>query len=373
MSLFGLLGGEAKERAQDYLAKRRLEKKLGRKVADHELYSLSSHIEAEENAPRTEPQAQPMQFPQGQFTQQQFQPGQIAMGSVQPKSLKRKVLVFGILAGIAFLLVGGFFVISMSETTYNRLNPFTPKPPAGAFPATIAGYSLSEEPMYKSYRSYCECYGFTAKYKKGNESIYYNLYDFKTPGNAKKHLDNRYFIGGVPRIAEQTESRQVIIDSEHGNATIQFVAGKLLIYFGHSKPNEAINFENNLPYAALGMAQPPQRSADNLKEQPVEALTILEEFNRDRKAAETKYHAKLLLFSGTVAGTGKTEKGVPFIAIQKPGTKAGMDSVLSCSFVAGDAAKVAQLKNGETVQFRGKVNTKLPINMVIIEDCRIIE
>jgi hypothetical protein len=198
-----------------------------------------------------------------------------------------------------------------------------------------------------------------------------NLYDFKTPENAKKHLEGRYFIGGGPRIAEQTESRDVIIYRESDSATIQFVAGKLLIYFGPINLNEAINFENNLPYAALGIAQPPPRSADNVKEQPILALTVLDDFNRDRKAAEAKYHGEFFLFSGTVAGTGKTEKGVPFIAIQKPGTKVGMDSVLSCSFVVGDAAKIAQLKNGETVQFRGKVNTKLPINMVMIEDCRL--
>ncbi len=230
---------------RDIFAKKSLEDKLGRKVASHEIYSLSANIEAAEETPQqAAPPLQPAAPP-------------------QPMSKTTKIVLASVAGG--FLLLAGagvlfLVVMMMPEATYNRLNPFTPKVPAGAFPPSIAGRDLVAEPSYDN-KSYCPCYSFSGQYKNAKDSIYYVLVVFKTPEEAVKKMKERYFIGGLYKTIEQTDSRMVSADPKSSGVTTSFTVGNYLIYYSARSASESVEFENALPYAALGMAQPPPRVA----------------------------------------------------------------------------------------------------------------
>jgi hypothetical protein len=367
MSLLGkLIRGEAHERVEELKAKRQLEKRLGRKVQTHELYSLSAHFDAASRS--------------GSSNDTPYLPPPPSAGINAPLThpagaSRRRGVKLVILAAIAFVImigIAGLWTLNLPERTYNRLNPFTPKPPQGSFPAAIADYSLAEQPDYSStYSSICKCNYFTASYKKAENSIYYKLYAFKTPEAARSYLKGRDFVGGSYKVVRDADTRTTWILSDGGDAIIALTAGSQLITLSSRKPADLIAFENSLPYSAYGAAQPPPRDAEELKEKPVAALTVLDDFNSDKAASQKKYHDQYFLFTGTVAGAGKTKKGIPFIAIEKPGVKSGVHTIVSCSFHTSQADKVSRLQVGDPVQFRGRVNLKSLLAMVVIEDCRL--
>ena len=97
MSLLRIFAGEAKDRLEDIRAKQKLEEKLGRKVSDHELYSLTANIEAAQSAPAAAEQSP-------------------ATPRKPLSKTTRRVLLFG---GAALVLMAAAFlaVASMSERT----------------------------------------------------------------------------------------------------------------------------------------------------------------------------------------------------------------------------------------------------------------
>jgi len=227
---------------QEFAAKRRLESKLGRKVRTDEIYSIGTNIEAEE------------------VNRSSFAP-RIESAPSEPMSSGTKKVLMAVGALVALLVVGGVLaaaVVMMPDGTYNRLNPFTPKTPIDAFPSFIAGFERTGEPEFRR-MSGAEYYEFGTSYKQDARSVWYKLYVFEDEASAKKRMVERYFVGGVPVIKEKTDTRIVIVDGENRHATIQFTNGKELIYIGSSNIAAAIEFENAIPYTALGMAQPPKR------------------------------------------------------------------------------------------------------------------
>ncbi|MBP7374852.1 MAG: hypothetical protein KA956_00105 [Pyrinomonadaceae bacterium] len=230
---------------RDLVARKSLEDKLGRKVASHEIFSLGANIEAAE------------------ITQQASSDPPQPLPPPQPMSRNTKIALASVATGFLFLAgVGVLFVVvmMMPEATYNRLNPFTPKAPAGAFPVAIAGFERATEPLYEKPRD-SEYYGFKTYFKRGQRSISYALYVFKSQEGPKKRMDGRYFVGGVPIVKEKTDSRTVIVDKENGRTTIELTNGNSLIHLSAGNLADAIEFENALPYAALGLEQPPPRFA----------------------------------------------------------------------------------------------------------------
>ena len=360
MGLFRIFGGEAKDRLEEYNAKKALEKQLGRKIEDHELYSLSTNMDASDAQP-TSGTPSPIASLESTTPFAQAKP---------PISTSFKLGGAAIILLVVLVGGGGFFILNMPEATYNRLNPFTPKPPAGAFPTAIGEYSLKEAPTYQ-YDVY-KCDTFTSQYSARDQTVYYKIYDLKNPDAAKSFLSkNNPFASSLNFVAEETDTRKVIKYKANGAVSIMLVAGSYMITFGNKNLSGAINFENELPFAALGVTPPPKRDADAVKETPLQALGILDAFNSNAKAAEEKFHGKSFLFTATVASAGITKKGEPFIAVQKPGVKVGIDSTLVCSFIKIDAEKVAKLKVGSTVQFRGKVNLDPLVKIVTIDECTI--
>jgi hypothetical protein len=359
MSLLGFLLREAKDKAEEYQAKSDLEEKLGRKVSKHEIYSLGANLES-----AAAPTAQ---------TYQDSSPPLAA----EPKSRARKFMIFGV---IAFLIVSAaavVIVMDMSDYQYYRLNPFTPKPSAETIPKAAAGYGIKEEPTY--YDSYlskeCNCNAFKAEYYLGGKvfdknHITYTLYNFKSADEAKKHFTDKHSPGKNIDPLQKSDSRYAVIAQNTGGLAVYQTIGQHIVLLSGNRVSDVIAFENNLPYAAFGVEKPPAQSADAYKEQAVSVNTLLEEFNRDKVAAQNKYHGRFIKLTGVVSGSGETKNGEPFLAFQLPNAKSPVGSTLACSFSTTERINAAKVKNGETVQFRGKVNVKNSLlNTPTVEEC----
>jgi hypothetical protein len=366
MGLIGMLVREVITLVSEFKSKKKLENQLGRKVETRDIYSLGVNLEAAEASP-------PPPNGQSQFAPPNAPPLQPA-GT--PAKSKGKLLIFGFLGCGTLLILGlgvvGLFVMTMSEDTYNRLNPFTPKTPVAAFPPAIGDYKVSTAPHYdRTFSDICKCNYFYGSYLKGNNYVSYKVYEFKTEADAKSYLNGKSFIGGGPRMEQVSDSRFVAISKDRGDATIAETLGKDLIVIAANNPADAIGFENALPYSAFGVQPPPVRVADGLADDAMQITTLIEEYKRDKKAAQTKYEGKTLLLTGSVVVVNTDTKDKPYLAFQIPGSKPTIDSMVICSFTPGEISKVAATKTGTYVRFRGKVNMNTELlDIMTVDDCK---
>ena len=255
------LGGEAKERLEEMAAKRRLEEKLGRKVGDHELYSLNAHLEAaeDESVPAASPASSaPARTPSP------------PMGKTARRILT--VIVAAIVLTSLCLVVSVGAWLFLPGRTFNRLNPFMPNPPQAAFPASIAGYNLEDVNYDPTYSSICKCNFFRAYYKKSaDDTMGYTLYVFKSPDEARKYMNKKDYVGGINKIYAQTETRLFMMNKGQSHAVVALTVNQHLILMEQSthkgfKPELLVEFENSLPYAFYGVSPPAPRSLDEYKE-----------------------------------------------------------------------------------------------------------
>lgn len=268
--------------------------------------------------------------------------------------------------------------MSLSDYQYYRINPFTPKPTAEAIPKDSAGYSIREEPTY--YVSYlskdCKCNAFEAKYYLGGKvfdknNIAYTLYDFNSADEAKRYFREKHSLGKNIEPLQKSDSRYVVREPQSGGLAVYQTIGRHIVLLKGSSVSDVVAFENNLPYAAFGVEKPPVQTADAYKEQAVSVNTLLEEFNRDKTAARSKYDGRFIKLTGVVSGSGTTKNGDAFLAFQLPDAKSPVGNTLACSFSSSnEKINVAKTKNGDTVVFRGKVNMKNTLlNTPIVEEC----
>ena len=277
-----------------------------------------------------------------------------------------------IIPAFIIILIGGvsFFIWNLPSATYDQWNPFAPKPPKEAFPAAIADYKLSRSPIYSSsYSNICQCNYYSSTYRKADQEIAYTLYAFKTAEAATAYLKRGGFVASSYRTLQDSDVRMTWLDGITRRPFIALVAGTNLITIASWKPADALAFENQLPYSVFGVVSPAMHTADELAEKPIEALSLLNEVMSAPAAARKKYQDKYFSFTGIIAAAGQAKNGKPFIALQKPGEKVGLDSVLSCTFRNSEVERVLHLKTGDNVQFRGKPNMNNPIGIPIIEDC----
>lgn len=350
MGLLRLLIGGAREKHRENKAKHEMEERLGRKVDKSELYSLGAQLEA---AP--------------------VEAGGRVASPPRPRarlSAKTKLVLLGGAAALVLAAAALFTWESLPERTRNGLNPFAPKVPRGAFPDTVAGFHKDSEIYYEDWRASGSGYRFAAYYKSpdGKTTVHYTVIDFGSPEQAKKDVHGRSYLGGGGRVVQQEEGRAVASDPYNGGAIISDAFGQRVVRVSSRRPEDAVAFENGLPYATFGVSQPPPHTAAGVEE-VIPALSLLNEFQRDKAAAAAKYDGKTFLFTGAVAGVSKSQQGQPMIALQKEGEKPGLGSTVACAFQPSEEAKVAALKKGQEARFRCRVSYIDAVGLFTLEDC----
>jgi TonB family protein len=177
---------------------------------------------------------------------------------------KKRLLLAGVsivVVGVVFLAVVGIAIMIMPAQTYNRLNPFAPKPPAGAFAENIGGYRQSTI-SYSDLRRYGSGYLFSAYYNSPDgKTIEYGVTDYASPEKVKERMSGSYHVGNAT-ILQRSDARVAAIGLR--DAIVLLAAGQRLIRIS-GPPANVIEFENKLPYAAFGLNQSPARTAEEFK------------------------------------------------------------------------------------------------------------
>lgn len=285
----------------------------------------------------------------------------------------RKILVaaiVGVVVVVVVLAVAGIVVMNMSEKTYNSINPFAPKPPQGAFPATIGNYKQNAM-YYSDNRRYGSGYDFYSYYQSTDgKTIEYHVIDYGSAQNVKDKMRGRNDYGGKARVVQQSDSRvAVAIDA---NATmVLLAAGQRLIRL-QGKPASIAEFENALPYAALEIERPAPYKAADLGDKAIPAASMLEEFVKVKNAAAAKYDGKTILFSGTIATVPYRITQAAILPLQKASTSQSKLLVINAYFPLSYAEKIEQLSVGQQVNLRCNVNVdKETKEFARIGDCQL--
>jgi len=345
MGLLGLGVRAIIDRVQTRTAKKELEAKLGRKVTESELYSLGANLEAEDATGVTK--------------------------APQSRRVSRRTMLIIFSSVLLIVLVGIPFmwVMSMSESQWNHLNPFTPKPPAGSFPLQIGEFKRTGQPeYYKSHSASFAPYFSATYYGPKAPWVSYTLWDYPSPASAREQfLAKRKPAGDSKlRMFQMGEDRYALTRVGEGGTTTYFLENNHIHQaFGNDRTT-VLAFEAELSHQApfsIGEL----RETDNLPVIPV--LTLLSDYRKDPKAADLKYKLKTVVLSGEVTVAEKNKKGKPVIAFMRPEAKAATDGMVICEFAAAGEAAAAALKKGETVKISAHVFGQIMGN-VMLQNCQ---
>lgn len=364
MRLGRLLGGGAKEKAEELIAKRNLEKKLGRKVTTEELYSLGSHLDAAGDVDPSKPLISTPRESSTPFAD-----------AKPPMKLTTKLLLIGIPLLLLTMCLGGGLIATMSKQTYNRLNPFAPKPPEGTFPAKLGNYTLDHKPDYNEPTSYMPTRNFSAEYKSGTETVRYTLFIFNSEAELNEAFDKRrntVIKSDKSKVVDNNENRYAVAALSGWNNYIYFKDGLYLKEIDAFRQNVALEFEGllknapPLPAAALNVNELEKSSSDNASS--VTVLQLLDDYKKDSAAADKKYKGKTITVTGTVEVSDKDKKGNWMIGFMRPGSTAPKDGMVICSFEKSQESTVSKVKKGDTVSLRGTVFVNILFS-VMLEKC----
>lgn len=244
MLLEFLFSRNSHETFEELQAKRALEKKLGRRVQTSELYSLGAYMEATEATPDpTEPP--------GPTTAATLASGPSVGVPLKPLSKTTKWVLATVALvpiGATFLVVAAIVFNFLPEQTRNALNPFAPKPPQGAFPKMIGRYK-QKAMSYQDHRSYGYGYEFISLYESPEgESAQYSVIQYNSAAEVNPPRD--YLSSGAK--VQESAGRLVAV-GDNGLEIFVTAGPRLIRIVGRTAP--ALEFEHNLPYSALGLAQ----------------------------------------------------------------------------------------------------------------------
>ncbi len=361
MGILRLLIRGTREAVQEKRAKNDLERKLGRRVSKEDLYSLGAHLDA------AQPAAAQMPL--------QSTPRESAVPFADAKPPMRR-LYFWLIVGVLVLFVGTIgtaaFVAMMPERTYNRLNPFTPKPPAGSFPAQLGDYKLKEKPDYYGVSSLNRVPYFEGEYNSGTNYIKYTLWDYKTEADVKSAFEARKkYITALTKfqIVDNSDARYVVVSTPGNSNYVLFTDGTQLkqIYGYHQK--SIYEFEgllkNSPPAEVVAVNLEKLASDNNLS---VTVLQLLDDYKKDSAAADKKYKGKTISVTGTVEVSIKDKKGNPLIGFLRPGSTNPADGMVDCSFDKSQEPVISKVKKGDSVKLQGKVFGNL-LGNIMLENC----
>ncbi len=381
MGILGFLIRAIKEAVQEKSAKNSLEDKLGRKVTTNELYSLGSHLNA------AEPNAvqQPMQSTPREAS--------VPFGDAKPPM---KTLTKLLLIGIPLLLLVAFgvsvFVAMMPQRTFNRLNPFTPKPPEGTFPTSVGTYNLDHAPDYVAPSSYNPVTHFESEYVSGAENIRYTLWVYNSEAEMNADFEKRKkSAGGASangKVVDNSDTRYAVAAMSGWDSSIIFKDGIYIKQIKAYRQQPTLDFEGFLKNAPPAQAvtfnvselskpvtnsnsssnKSNTNSSSTSSSSSVTVGQLLEEYKSNPAAADQKYKGKTITFSGTAEFADKDKKGNPMVGFMKPGSTKPTDGMVACSFDKSQEAAVLKIKKGDLVKLQGKVSMSL-MGSLIIENC----
>jgi len=380
MGILGFLFRAVKEAVQEKSAKNSLEDKLGRKVTTNELYSLGSHLDA------AQPNAQPMPLISTP------REASVPFGDAKPPmKTTTKLLLIGI---PLFLLVAfgvSAFVAIMPERTFNRLNPFTPKPPEGTFPAKLGSYDL-DKIDYIAPSSYNPITHFESEYKSGAETVRYTLWVYNSEAEMNADFDKRKkYVGGSSangKIVDNSDTRYAVAATSGWDSSVVFKDGVYIRQIRAYRQQPTLDFEGFLKNAppvqavtfnVADLSKPATNSNSSTNKSNTNSsstsssssLTVgqlLEEYKSNPSAADQKYKGKTITFSGTAEFADKDKKGNPMVGFMKPGSTKPTDGMVACSFDKSQEASVLKIKKGDLVKLQGKVIMSL-VGSVMLENC----
>jgi hypothetical protein len=365
MGILGLLFRGAREVVQEQSAKRDLERKLGRKVSKDELYSLGSHLDAADPSAAN----MPLKSTPREST--------VPFGDAKPPM---KTLTKLLLIGIPLLLFGVVgavgYVAIMPEYQFNRLNPFTPKPPAGTFPSQLGAFNLKESPDWHKAASYNPVEYWEGTYTNGANYITYKLWDCKSEAELLSAFEKQkksVVPSGKYKITDDGAFRYALVTYPGMTTYVLFMDGLRLIQVGGSAQKPVLEMEGLLKNAPpvemtpinVSEMEASNPAGDNLS---VTVLHLLDDYKKDAAAADKKYKGKTITVSGTVEVADKDKSGKPMIAFMRPGATAPKDGMVVCSFEKSQQASVSAIKKGDTVRLQGRVFGNIVFS-VMLDNC----
>ena len=118
------------------------------------------------------------------------------------------------------------------------------------------------------------------------------------------------------------------------------------------------------------MIQGTSKSSESSKEEvapviKVSAITLTEEYDANKVAADQKYKGNLLEIMGTIDSIGKDILDTPYVILK--GRELSLFGV-QCMFSKDKESKLIELKKGQTLKVRGKLSGEL-IGNIIVRDC----
>jgi hypothetical protein len=368
--IFGLLFRGAREKLQERAAKNSLESKLGRKVSKAELYSLSSHLDA------AQPTAPQMPLQQGMPRE-----SSVPFGDAKaPMKTSTKLLIGGALVlvigivGVAAVAV--LAVMSMSTSTYNKLNPFTPKPSPADFPAQIGKFKRSTDVEYL-YSEFSPAHlkeYFYSNYNSaeaGDLKLY--VYEYKTLADAQagfeaqkkqmKSYQGYQFI-------DDSSSRLAAVWLKTGSTSVTWLDGMKMRYVSGMGQKAIYELEgllrNKAPVEVVEVKT--ESSVPAANDGAVSVTQLLDDYKKDTAAADKKYKDKIVKVTGKAVVSEKDKKGNWMIAFMRPASTNPADGMVVCSFDKSKEASVSTVKKGDTVTLEGKVSMFLVFS-AILENC----
>ena len=362
MGLLGMLIRGTIEAVQNKRAKNDLEGKLGRSVTEEEQYSLGAHLQA---AQPNAPNAPMISTPRESSTP--------FADAKPPMRTGIKLLIAGIILLIVVIPAGAFFVMIMTEKTYNHLNPFTPKPPAGSMPDQIGEFNQNNNYDWISGKqSYQHGEHFESTYKKGGNYIYYKLWNAKSPEELQTiFAERKKEVTPVKsKIAEDTDSRFGVIDTTSGALNIVYKE-EMQVRVISGTPQAVVNqFESALRNQPPreDVSYTPEAAATPTPNPSSPVMEIIAAYKKNFADADTKYSGKPLTVSGKVQSSTKDKNGEPLISILRPGAVKPTDGMIICTFDKSLEYVISKIKTGDSITMTGKISVSV-LDNVMLDNC----
>ncbi|MBS1794862.1 MAG: hypothetical protein JSS81_13465 [Acidobacteria bacterium] len=363
--LLRLLIRGTRDAVQEHAAKRDLEQKLGRSVSKDEVYSLGAQLDA---AQSSGPPPNLISTPRE---------ASVPFGDAKPPmKLTTKLLLIGVPLFLIAAAVGGFILFNMPQRTFNRLNPFGPKPPAGTFPAQIGDFTLDHKPDFDEPSSYNPAPSFESEYKKGYESIRLKIWSFTNDADLNAAFDKRRQSlkptdKGI--VSDDSPGRYAIASLPGWSSYVLFKDGNYLKQVDAYSQKNALDFEGWLRNAppreqvALNEADL-KKKANNNASSELTVTQLLDDYKKDAAAADKKYKDKTVRISGTAVVSDRDKSGKWMLAFMRPGSTKPAEGMIVASFEKDKESNVTSVKKGDVVTIQCRVSMNLVFS-VMLESC----